>query len=44
MAVFIGLAMIFVVVAGGSLKRAAFVVPTIGFATSIFEEFYVQGN
>jgi adenylate cyclase len=42
--VFVGLAMIFVVVAGGSLKRAAFVVPTIGFATSIFEEFYVQGN
>jgi hypothetical protein len=36
--------MIFVLVVGGSLKRAAFVVPTIGFATSIFEEFYVQGN
>jgi hypothetical protein len=36
--------MIFVVVAGGSLKRAAFVVLTICFATSIFEDFYIQGN
>jgi adenylate cyclase len=42
--VFAGLAMIFVVVAGGSIERAAFVAPTIGFATGLFEEFYVQGR
>jgi class 3 adenylate cyclase len=42
--VFTGLALIFVLLLGGTLERAVFVLPGIGFSISLFEEFYVQGR
>lgn len=40
-AVFSCLALIIVVIAGGLLERVTIIVPTIGFAIGLFEEFYV---
>ena len=42
-AVFSCLALIIVVIAGGLLERVTIIVPTIGFAIGLFEEFYVRG-
>ena len=42
--IFTGLAIIFVIVIGGVLERAVFVVLGIGFTISLFEEFYVRGR
>jgi class 3 adenylate cyclase len=42
--VFTGLMIIFVIISGGTMGRAAIIVPIIGFAISLFEEFYVQGR
>jgi class 3 adenylate cyclase len=42
--VFTGLMIIFVIIVGAELGRAAIIVPGIGFVISLFEEFYVQGR
>jgi class 3 adenylate cyclase len=42
--VFTGLMIIFVIISGGTMGRATIIVPIIGFAISLFEEFYVQGR
>lgn len=42
--VFTGLAIIFVILIGGELKRATIIMPVIGLIISLFEEFYVQGR
>lgn len=39
---FVGLAIVFVIVVGGELERAIFVVLVIGIGISLFGEIYVQ--